>query len=76
MKNNEVDLVTFTSSSTVTNLLTALGTDSSLLEKVKTAVIGPVTAATCQKHGLTTDIVAHDFTISGLLNAIKTYYKE
>ena len=76
LKNDEVDLVTFTSSSTVTNLLTALGTDSSLLEKVKTAVIGPVTAATCQKHGLTTDIVAHDFTISGLLNAIKTYYKE
>jgi len=76
LKNSEVDLVTFTSSSTVTNLLDALGNDAQLLKNIKTAVIGPITAATCQKQGLTTDIVATDFTISGLINAINNYYKE
>ena len=50
LKNNKVDLVTFTSSSTVTNLLSALGDNAALLQKVKTAVIGPITAATCEKH--------------------------
>ncbi|MDD4721654.1 MAG: uroporphyrinogen-III C-methyltransferase [Acidaminococcaceae bacterium] len=76
LKNSEVDLVTFTSSSTVTNLLDALGNDARLLKNIKTAVIGPITAATCQKQGLTTDIIATDFTISGLINAINNYYKE
>lgn len=76
LKNSEIDLVTFTSSSTVTNLLDALGNDAPLLKNVKTAAIGPITAATCQKRGLTTDIVAADFTISGLINAINNYYKE
>jgi Uroporphyrinogen-III synthase len=76
LKNDEVDLVTFTSSSTVTNLLCALGEDAVLLKKVKTAVIGPVTAATCEKNGLTADINATEFTINGLVEAINTYYKE
>jgi len=76
LKNKEVDLVTFTSSSTVTNLLSALGEEAALLQKVKTAVIGPITAATCAKHGLTTDITASEFTIAGLVEAIKKYYKE
>jgi uroporphyrinogen III methyltransferase / synthase len=76
LKNKEVDLVTFTSSSTVTNLLSALGEEAALLQKVKTAVIGPITAATCAKHGLTADIIASEFTIKGLVEAIKTYYKE
>jgi uroporphyrinogen III methyltransferase / synthase len=76
LKNNKVDLVTFTSSSTVTNLLSALGDNAALLQKVKTAVIGPITAATCEKHGLTADITATEFTINGLVEAINTYYKE
>ncbi|MEG0831442.1 MAG: uroporphyrinogen-III C-methyltransferase, partial [Acidaminococcaceae bacterium] len=71
----EVDLVTFTSSSTVTNLLEALGADSALLTGVKTAVIGPITAATCHKHGLTPVITAATFTIEGLVDAIEGYYQ-
>ena len=63
-------------SSTVTNLLSALGDNAALLQKVKTAVIGPITAATCEKHGLTADITATEFTINGLVEAINTYYKE
>ena len=70
----EVDFVTFTSSSTVTNLLDILG-DASCLQKVKTACIGPVTAETCRKHGLQPDILAKEYTIAGLVEAIRTAMK-
>lgn len=72
----EVDLVTFTSSSTVTNLLELLGRDTSLLAKVKIACIGPVTAATCMENGITPDIVAEDYTIQGLVSAICILFEE
>ena len=70
----EVDFVTFTSSSTVTNLLDILG-DTSCLQKAKTACIGPVTAETCRKHGLQPDILAKEYTIAGLVEAIRTAMK-
>ncbi len=74
LKNKEVDMVTFTSSSTVTNFLKATGSDSSLLEGVACAAIGPVTAATCNKNGITPAVTAETFTIAGLTDAIKSYY--
>lgn len=75
LRSHEVDLVTFTSSSTVTNLLAALGEDKALLASAKAAVIGPVTAATCEKHGITPAISAEEYTIKGLVAAIEAYYK-
>jgi len=73
----EFDLVTFTSSSTVTNLLTILGPEASeLLAKVKTACIGPITASTCLEHGIKPDIIAEEFTMNGLVKAVKDFYKE
>lgn len=68
----EIDLVTFTSSSTVTNLLKLLGADGkSLLAKVKIAAIGPITAETCQTQGLQVDVQAAEYTIPGLVEAVK-----
>ena len=68
-----VDVVTFTSSSTVTNLVTMLDGGASRLDEVKIACIGPVTAETAKKSGLTVDIMAEDSTAAGLVDAIVGY---
>lgn len=68
----KIDVVTFTSSSTVRNFVNLLeGIDlKKVLEKVKVACIGPVTAKTAEKLGLHVDIVAKEYTIPGLIEAI------
>ena len=67
----EIDMVTFTSSSTVTNLLALIGGNGKeLLSGVKIACIGPITADTCREHGLKPDIVASEYTIQGLIKSI------
>ena len=68
----KIDLVTFTSSSTVENFIQAVGAD--FLREVKTAAIGTVTAETLKNFGVTADIVAEKFTIAGLVDAIKKYF--
>ena len=65
-----IDLVTFTSSSTVTNLIKILGT-AEALKNVKTAAIGPVTADTARKNGIEPNVVAKEYTIDGLVEAIR-----
>ena len=66
--NGEIDFVTFTSSSTVENFVAAVGEE--VLHKTKTAAIGSITAKTLEKFNVTADIVAKEFTISGLVSAI------
>lgn len=67
----EIDVVTFTSSSTVTNLLALLGEQGrEWLAGVKIACIGPITADTCRELGLRPDIVAEKYTIQGLTESI------
>ncbi|MGH2411001.1 MAG: uroporphyrinogen-III synthase, partial [Chloroflexota bacterium] len=67
-----VDIVTFTSSSTVRNLCQALGDDvPSLLSGLVVACIGPVTAETARECGLAPAIVAEEHTIDGLVAAIR-----
>ena len=60
--------VTFTSSSTVKNLLSMV--DRTALEGVKLASIGPATSATMRQHGLAIDAEAVPHTIEGLVHAI------
>lgn len=71
-------MVTFTSSSTVSNLLSLLGENGAqLVVKAKVACIGPITAETCLKNGIKPDVIAEEFTIKGLVEAITTlYHKE
>lgn len=76
LESGEASLVTFTSSSTVTNLLDVLGDKKDLLNKVALAAIGPVTAKTLEKHGLKPAVSAAEYTIDGLMTAIEEYYKE
>lgn len=76
LESGEASIVTFTSSSTVTNLLDVLGDKKDLLNKVALAAIGPVTAETLEKNGLKPAISAAEYTIDGLMTAIEEYYKE
>jgi uroporphyrinogen III methyltransferase / synthase len=61
------DVVTFTSSSTVTNFIDAFGIES-LPPLV--ACIGPVTAATARSLGIEPDVEAAEHTIDGLVAAL------
>jgi uroporphyrinogen III methyltransferase/synthase len=65
------DWITFTSSSTVNNLIAAA--DREALKGVRIASIGPVTSETARSHGLTVHAEAKQFTIDGLLEAILTH---
>jgi uroporphyrinogen III methyltransferase/synthase len=63
----DVDLVTFTSSSTVNNFCDAVGPDAAPLRVVS---IGPVTSATARERGLTVHAEADPHTIDGLVDAV------
>jgi uroporphyrinogen III methyltransferase/synthase len=73
---NHLDVITFTSSSTVSNLITAFGTDSKHLDNVKIACIGPKTAETAIKAGLKPDVVATEHTIPGLVEAVEELFRK
>ena len=64
------DYVTFTSSSTVTNLVEALG--DRFPSKARIVSIGPVTTETAQAAGLQVDVEAERHDIDGLLTALLT----
>jgi uroporphyrinogen III methyltransferase / synthase len=68
----EIDVVTFTSSSTVDNLCAILGPDApGLLGKAMVASIGPITTKTCETHGVRVDVTARTYTLEGLLTALE-----
>ncbi len=67
-------VVTFTSSSTAKNFAELLGARPNLagdLAGIQMASIGPVTSSTLRELGLRVDIAAREFTIPGLVNAIR-----
>jgi uroporphyrinogen III methyltransferase / synthase len=66
-----VDWVTFTSSSTVENLVQALGCDR--LKGIKTASIGPITSSALKRVGLDVAVEAKEYTIGGLVKAILSF---
>jgi uroporphyrinogen III methyltransferase/synthase len=76
LKGKTIDLVTFTSSSTVKNfkeLLPACKFEP-LIEGVSVASIGPITTDTAKELGFSVDITAEEFTIAGLCDAILRHY--
>ncbi len=79
LRDDPVDAITFTSSSTVRGLLqglAALGRDPhEALRGVALAAIGPITAATLREHGLTPAFVAEEYTIPGLTVALVAYFE-
>jgi len=71
-----VDLITFTSSSTVENFKSLLPSHrfDQLIAGMTVACIGPITADTAKSLGFDVHIVAESFTIPGLCAAITQYY--
>jgi len=67
-----LDVVTFTSSSTVTNFARALPKErlERALAHARVACIGPVTADTARRAGMRVDIIAREYTTRGLAAAI------
>jgi uroporphyrinogen III methyltransferase/synthase len=72
----EIDVVTFTSSSTVTNLVAVLDGDVDAINKARVACIGPATASAAEKAGIRVDVMAEEHTIPGLVAAIEAYFKK
>ena len=80
LEEKNVDMVTFTSSSTVTNFLTMVDAASAdelhqLLNNVQIASIGPITSKTIMDSGLTVDVQPERYTIADMVNAIVDHYR-
>jgi uroporphyrinogen III methyltransferase/synthase len=67
------DIVTFTSSSTVQGFANCLGgrSPAEALQHSQVVCIGPITAATAAELGLPVSAVAEEYTLEGLLAALK-----
>ena len=74
---HKVNLVTFTSSSTVENFLALFPEEDlhSIKKKLNAASIGPMTSNTLRNHGIEPLIEAKVHTIQGLIDAIVEYYQ-
>lgn len=73
MANGKVDVLTFTSPSTVGNFIDIVGGRSAIPDRVRIACIGPVTESACQKAGLRVDIMQGPYSIPGLVEAIERH---
>jgi len=76
-----IDMVTFTSSSTVANFVKLLDLDgpaevAELLRGVAVAAIGPITGETARKLGLTVHVQPESHTIPALVRAINAYFRK
>jgi uroporphyrinogen III methyltransferase/synthase len=78
LEDGQIDIVTFTSSSTVRNLVANLPgpTPTTVLSRCLVACIGPVTARTAKRLSIRVDVVAGEHTIDGLAEAIVTAVAE
>jgi uroporphyrinogen III methyltransferase/synthase len=70
----KIDVITFTSPSTVKGFLALVGGDVASLSKVQIACLGPVTASYAHKVGLKVDVVAKKHTMEGLVKALVERY--
>lgn len=72
---HQVDVVLFTSSSTVLALTDLLGPRAvELTRRLTLAAIGPVTARTAAEQGLNVDVTASVYTVDGLLDALEHHF--
>jgi uroporphyrinogen III methyltransferase/synthase len=76
LRTGEVDVITFTSSSTVKNFMALLkkGEAEALMKDVTIACIGPITAKTAEDLGLTVDITPKSYTLPSLTKALEKFY--
>lgn len=74
---DELDVMTFTSSSTVHNFMTAAGAERvDRARAVPSLCIGPVTAEAAHQHALRVEGVATEYTVEGLVQALIVWASE
>jgi uroporphyrinogen III methyltransferase / synthase len=66
----EIDVVTFTASSTAKNFVELVGTQ---VGRAAVASIGPITTRTARELGMRVDVEAEEYTIPGLTRAIQDH---
>jgi uroporphyrinogen III methyltransferase / synthase len=73
-----IDVVTFTSASTVTNFVQVFGAEQApdLLRTTAVASIGPVTAEAAEQYGIKTSIMPKEYTTPALVDAIVEHFKK
>ncbi len=73
-------MVTFTSSSTVSNFIEMFDAQGGQLQgwmgEVAVACIGPITAKTAEEKGLSVSLVPSEYTIEALTEEIVKYFVE
>jgi uroporphyrinogen III methyltransferase/synthase len=79
LEEKSVDMVTFTSSSTVKNFVTLLDINDpdelqKLMSGIAVATIGPITGKTAENYGLKVDVQPEEYTIPGLVDNIVMYF--
>ena len=80
LEHGEIEVITFTSSSTVRNFAQAIPCEDrerlrQIADRTLVAAIGPITAETAREHGLNPQIVAEMHTIPGLVAALESYFR-
>ena len=70
LKNEKIDYITFTSSSTVKNFIEMIDGKIEILKNVKLVSIGPITSDTIRSFNLEPSIEAEKYTIEGIKQAI------
>jgi uroporphyrinogen III methyltransferase/synthase len=78
LEDRRIDLITFTSSSTVKNFKALLPSENfkKLIQGVTIASIGPITSDTAAEMGFEVQITADSYTIPGLVEAILQHYQK
>jgi uroporphyrinogen III methyltransferase/synthase len=72
LESGKIDLLTFTSSSTVTNFCELIGTSG---KGIKAAAIGPITAATAEELGFDVVVRPAKYTIEALTESIRAHFQ-
>lgn len=83
LKRKEIDVLTFTSSSTVISFISIFEQNEQgvvdefrkYLAQLVIASIGPITTRTAREYGLSVQVEAQEYTIEGLLTALEIYYQ-
>ncbi len=80
LEQGSIDMVTFTSSSTVENFVEMFGADKASLNQwmknVTVACIGPITTKTAHEKGFSVDLVPSEYTIESFTESIVGYFSE
>ena len=75
LREGSVDVITFTSTSTVKNFMDLIGNDlKAYLAITVIACIGPITAKTAQDLGLKVDIIPKEYTVESLTQALEDHF--